>query len=140
LPIRVRSLLLAIALLALTPASAFAEWRRAESPNFIVYSDGSERTLREYTAKLERFDGLMRRALGGGPQTEIRKLPVYLVNDGRALRVALPHLPNGIDGYYSTSDNDTFAILVRGRSDDILLHEYVHHFMAGTATAGTRGG
>ena len=119
-----------MALLALTPASALAEWRRAESPNFIVYSDGSERTLREYTAKLERFDGLMRRALGAGPQTEIRKLPVYLVNDGRALRVAVPQLPDGIDGYYSSSDNDTFAILVRGRSDDILLHEYVHHFMA----------
>lgn len=126
----VRLLLLALALLALTPASALAEWRRAESPNYIVYSDGSERTLREYTAKLERFDGLMRRALGGGPQTEIRKLPVYLVGDGRALRIALPHLPDGIDGYYSSSDNDTFAILVRGRSDDILLHEYVHHFMA----------
>lgn len=126
----IHRLLLALALLALTPGTVFAEWRRAESPNFIVYSDGSERTLREYTAKLERFDGLMRRALGGGPQTEIRKLPVYLVNDGRALRVALPHLPDGIDGYYSSSDNDTFAILVRGRSDDILLHEYVHHFMA----------
>lgn len=130
MPSVIRPVFLALALLALTPASALAEWRRAESPNFIVYSDGSERTLREYTAKLERFDGLMRRALGGGPQTEIRKLPVYLVSDGRALRIALPHLPDGIDGYYSNSDSDIFAILVRGQSDDILLHEYAHHFMA----------
>ncbi|MFA4893559.1 hypothetical protein [Brevundimonas sp.] len=130
MPSAVQRLLLALALLALTPASALAEWRRAESANFIVYSDGSERTLREYTAKLERFDALMRLTLGGGPADDIRKLPVYLVGDDRALRIAQPRLPDGIAGYYSSSENDIFAILVRGKSDDILLHEYGHHFMA----------
>jgi len=125
-----RRLLIALALLALTPASALADWRRAESQHFVVYSDGSERSLRDYTARLERFHGLLRSRFGGPAQADIRKLPVYLVGDARALRVAMPHLPEGIDGYYTASENDIFAILVRGQSDDLLLHEYTHHFMA----------
>jgi len=129
LPSIIRYLLLALSLVALTPASAFAEWRRAESPHFIVYSDGSERSLRDYTAKLERFDALLTSRFGGA-RAEARRLPVYLVADGRALRVAVPGLPAGIAGYYSTSENDVFAVLVRGESDDILLHEYSHHVMA----------
>ena len=129
MPSAIHRLLLALSLLALTPATALAEWRRAESPHFIVYSDGSERTLRDYTAKLERFDALLTSRFGGA-RAEARKLPVYLVADGRALRVAVPGLPAGIAGYYSTSENDVFAVLVRGESDDLLLHEYSHHVMA----------
>ena len=125
----VRYLLLALALLALTPASALAEWRRAQSEHFVVYSDGSERALRDYTAKLERFDALLTSRFGGA-RAEARRLPVYLVGDARALRVAVPGLPAGYAGYYSYSDIDTFAVLIRGESDDILLHEYSHHVMA----------
>lgn len=125
----IHRLLLALLLIGLTPASAFAEWKRAQSEHFVVYSDGGERALREYTAKLERFDALLTARLGGARE-EIRRLPVYLVADGRALRVAVPGLPTGIGGYYSTSDTDVFAVLVRGESDDILLHEYSHHGMA----------
>lgn len=125
----IHRLLMALLFVALTPVAAEAQWRRAESEHFVVYSDGSERSLREYTAKLERFDALLTSRFGG-PRTEIRRLPVYLVGDGRALRVAVPGLPAGIAGYYSTSDTDVFAVLVRGESDDILLHEYSHHVMA----------
>ena len=126
----IHRLLFALALLALTPASALAEWRRAESPHFVVYSDGSERSLRDYATKLERFDALLATTFGRTPADDFRKLPVYLVGDDRALRIAQPGLPEGIAGYYTSSENDIFAILVRGKSDDILLHEYGHHFMA----------
>ncbi|MGZ9098910.1 MAG: tetratricopeptide repeat protein [Brevundimonas sp.] len=126
----VRYLLLALSLSALAPTTALAEWRRAQSEHFVVYSDGPERSLRDYTAKLERFDALLTARFGVGRATEARRLPVYLVGDGRDLRVAIPGLPPGIAGYYSASDIDIFAVLVRGESDDILLHEYSHHVMA----------
>ncbi|MGH7025828.1 DUF1570 domain-containing protein [Brevundimonas sp.] len=125
----VHRLLLALVLITLTPASAFAEWKRAQSEHFVVYSDGSERSLRDYTAKLERFDALLTSRFGGA-RAEARRLPVYLVSDAKALRVAIPGLPSGIAGYYSSSNTDVFAVLVRGESDDILLHEYSHHVMA----------
>lgn len=131
----VHRLLLALALISFTPASAFAEWKRAESPHFVVYSDGSERSLREYTLKLERFDALLTSRFGSGPANQVRKLPVYLVADARALRVAVPGLPDGIAGYYSSSEHDVFAVLARGESDDLLLHEYSHHVMARSGDA-----
>ncbi len=129
----IHRLLLALVLLALTPLPALADWRRAESQNFIVYSDGSERNLREFTTKLERFDALLRSTFRIPPTDEVRKLPVYLVANDQALRIAQPGLPPGIAGYYSASENDIFAILVRGADDDILFHEYGHHLMAQNA-------
>lgn len=128
LPRRLASLLLLVALACAGPA--WADWRRAETDHFIVYSNGSERSLRDYAIRLERFNGLLQSLLSGGREQEGRKLPVYLVADGRELRVANPSLPEGIAGYYWTSEADTLAVLVRGRDDDLLLHEYAHHFMA----------
>ncbi|MDO9587905.1 MAG: DUF1570 domain-containing protein [Brevundimonas sp.] len=113
----------------MTPASAMADWRRAESANFVVYSDGSERALRDYTVKLERFDALMRSQFGLPASTGGRKLPIYLVGGPTDLRTVRPGLPRGVAGFYSASERDVFAVLQRGIDDDILLHEYAHHFM-----------
>jgi hypothetical protein len=43
---------------------ALAEWHRAESPKFIVYSNGREAALREYVQKLETYDYILRVRLG----------------------------------------------------------------------------
>ena len=51
---------LGLVLGALAAAPARAEWRRAESPNFIVYSEVSEARLRERVTLLENFDRLLR--------------------------------------------------------------------------------
>lgn len=113
------------------PQVAWADWRRAETTHFVVYSNGSERGLRDYAVKLERFDALLR-VLNAGmePPTGVRKLPVYLVDNARELRIVRPGLPAGVAGFYSAGPRDIRAVLVRGESDDILLHEYVHHFMS----------
>lgn len=114
-----------------TARPAWADWRRAETPHFMVYSNGSERSLRDYAIRLERFDRLLRTVAGGRPADDgLRKLPVYLVADGDELRTIQPDLPEGIDGYYRAGPRDIRAILIRGRDDDLLLHEYTHHFMS----------
>ena len=116
------------------PQTAFADWRRGETAHFIVYSNGSERNLRDYATRLERFEGLLAKLAGDGQSTDgLRKLPVYLVESGRELRVVQPDLPEGIDGFYRASSNDIRAILVRGQDDDLLLHEYTHHHMSQTS-------
>ncbi|MFC7378750.1 tetratricopeptide repeat protein [Brevundimonas sp. GCM10030266] len=125
----------AVLLLALSaPQAALADWRRAETAHFIVYSNGSERNLRDYSARLERFDALLRHVTSGPTHVEgLRKLPVYLVENGRELRVVQPDLPEGVDGFYRASSADIRAILIRGRRDDLLLHEYTHHYMSQTS-------
>ena len=48
-----------IALLSSTAAQA--DWYRASSKHFVVYSDDSERDVRDYTTQLEQFDQAIRR-------------------------------------------------------------------------------
>lgn len=121
----------ALVLALSAPQAALADWRRAETAHFVVYSNGSERNLRDYAARLERFDALLR-VLNSGmePPTGVRKLPVYLVGNARELRTVQPGLPTGVGGFYRASPRDIRAVLVRGENDDVLLHEYVHHFMS----------
>lgn len=113
------------------PDRAEARWLRAESPRFVVYSDGAEADLREYVRKLETFDALLR-ALHGIPDTAPvhRKLPVYLVRSRAQIRLVAPGRGSSVAGFYMPSTEDIFAVALRqGREDDFLFHEYVHHFM-----------
>ena len=134
IPVRGAWLALAAGLTALamgmaTPAAA--DWRRAESPRFIVYSDGDAGVLRAYTQKLETFDRLLR-AIHGLPLSEApeRKLPIYLVGNQRDIQEVRIGAGSSIQGFYLARNEDIFAIAVRTRrQDSVLLHEYVHHFM-----------
>ena len=112
-----------------TPAQA--EWKRAESERFIVYSDGDERSLREFVQKLETFDRTLRFVMNRPvEEPPLRKLPIYLVRQQRDIRQVWPDVPETIYGLYTVSDDDIWAIAVRSRDDDsTLLHEYAHHFM-----------
>lgn len=114
-------------------SAARAEWRKAESAHFVVYSDGGEDGLRAFTAKLEDFDALLRlfhgRAADQGDAA--RKLDVYLVRSADQLRRAFPDAVSAA-GVYSAGPADIFAVAIRknqGLADDAVLHEYVHHFM-----------
>ena len=44
--------------------SAQARWLKAESPLFVIYSEGGEKELRNYTQRLEEYDGLLRTMTG----------------------------------------------------------------------------
>ena len=129
----------AAALLAgvLFGGAAHAEWLRAESDHFIVYGR-SERAVREYATQLEDFDSLLRR-LHGRPKDEVitRKLPVYLLDDKAELLRVAPTQQKAA-GLYFSAPAETFVIAIRegvtdendqNRGDDVVLHEYVHHFM-----------
>lgn len=130
-----------VVLLMLTAAGpAAAEWRRAESQRFIVYSEGSERTLRDYVQKLETFDLILRRRLNL-PMDEVplRKMPIYLVGGQGRLREVIPDLDRNIAGVYLPTEEDIFAIAVRDSDDDTILHEYTHHFMFQNSTVSYPG-
>lgn len=111
------------------PGLAHAEWRKAETRHFIVYSNGFERELRGDALELERIDQLMRTYFAL-PQVEgERKLPVYMVRTRRDLAQAAPELPERISGFYSANFRDIRAVAVRASGDETLRHEYGHHFM-----------
>jgi hypothetical protein len=116
-------------LLAVSPARA--DWLRAESERFIIYSDGDERTLRHYVQKLETFDRVLRLFMGlSMDEAPPRKLPIYLIGHERELARVLPQATANQWGVYVPAEQDIFAVARRSRGDDsTLLHEYAHHFM-----------
>ncbi|HEX8224917.1 MAG TPA: hypothetical protein VF605_13945 [Allosphingosinicella sp.] len=133
-----------LALLACAPAAARAEWREASSRHFLVYSEGSAQSVRDFATKLEKFDKAMRTRLGLddvdlGPANRVT---VYVVDDVRAVQ-RLARRPvkagqPGIAGFYRGRAEGPIAVVPRsigdGRLNDsepaiILLHEYSHHIM-----------
>lgn len=118
---------LGVMLLALaTPARA--EWRRAESPNFIVYSQGSEGALRHYVRNLEIYDIILRARMGLPEGPAGRKLPIYLVGGRAGLVQINPNTGENVAGTYFPVGEDIFAAAIRDREQDYLFHEYFHHF------------
>lgn len=122
------ALLIGLGLLAASPAQA--RWLKAESARFTVYSDGDRATLESYTRKLETLDSLLRTLHGLPDESPPRKLPVYLVANDDGLRMVWPGASRSVAGFYRASDEDIFAVAIRGgREEEIVFHEYAHHFM-----------
>ena len=116
---------------SLGATSAKADWLRAESPRFVVYSDGDEASLRQQVEQLEILDTLLRVRNGLEPfGTPEQKFSLYLVRDTPAMARAIPGVSELVRGMYLRCTDDVFAVAIRSRDDDSTTkHEYVHHFM-----------
>lgn len=126
-----RALVMTAALLiACVAGPARAEWLKAESERFVVYGEGNPAQLVAYTQKLETFDRLLRWRMGlPTDEAPLRKLPIYLVSSDGLSRVS-PGVGSGVAGFYAAREEEIFAVALRGgMGDDVLLHEYAHHFM-----------
>ena len=125
-----RAALAALALWILVAGPAAAQtWLRAESEHFIAYSDGGERALRDYVTDLERFDQILRLRFGIPlDRPTLRKLPIYLVARHDGLEAVAPGVGRGVAGFYTTNEEDIFAVAIRADGDQTILHEYAHHF------------
>ncbi|RZJ93324.1 MAG: hypothetical protein EON88_15920 [Brevundimonas sp.] len=120
-------IIVAAAVLAAAPARA--EWRRAESRNFIIYSQSSETTLRRYARTLELYDYILRYRMRMPLDVDpARKLPIYLVNGRSGLREIHPTSGEHVAGVYFPVTEGFFAAAFSDREMDYLLHEYFHHF------------
>ena len=126
-----------LALLALVPASARAEWRAAESAHFIFYSESSDRDIEKLAARLESYDKLMRMATAIADDVEPVKVRIYEVATTRDVEQALGLVDSGVGGFYDSNMLGPFAVTPRRSFVHdasftpglILHHEYAHHFM-----------
>lgn len=112
-----------------TPAPA--EWRRAESPNFIVYGEGSEGRLRERIRLLEDYHWLLVTITNIEPEPAPNKLIVYIVRGHDDLR-RISDVPANVAGFYMASPYGIAAFVdgnVEVGGNEALFHEYAHHFM-----------
>jgi hypothetical protein len=126
-----RLIALAILSLLLIATPAQAEWRRAESPNFVLYGNLSEEALRQRIRLLEDFDALLRTITSVREAPSPNRLHVYIVTGPRQLR-AIRNLPPTTAGFYSATTEGVAAFVDGSASEmgnEILFHEYAHHFM-----------
>ena len=66
---RIRLIIIAVTLAAMV-SPAHAKWLRADTDNFIIYSESSERSLCSFAENLQRFDATLRLrlAVSGGKE------------------------------------------------------------------------
>ncbi|MBF0665347.1 MAG: DUF1570 domain-containing protein [Brevundimonas sp.] len=126
-----RAVLALIALAMFAPGPAWAQWLRAETDHFIIYGDTSERALRTYAEKIERFDFLLRSYYPIAVDHEIPKLDIYLAAGRRDMLKAEPGIGASVGGFYSPNSSRIHAVVdTESRmGDHVMFHEYGHHFM-----------
>jgi hypothetical protein len=126
----------AVALTLLAPSWAHAGWLRGETGRFIVYSDGSERSLRSFVEQLSIFDHVLRVYHPSVTDRPVRrKLEIYLLRGPGTIRRIRPEVGHGLLGYYKATPSGIYAVSVRDDSHlvvearQVLFHEYTHYFM-----------
>jgi hypothetical protein len=115
------------------PATA-APWQRASSAHFIIYAQQSEKTLKAYAEKLERFDAALRYLfpVAAEDETAVERLTIYALPSAQAVQKVMGKGSSGIAGVYQGRITGSIALTSADGflEDDLtLLHEYAHHFM-----------
>lgn len=130
-----------LAMASCLPGIAQAEWREASSANFLVYADQSEGNIREFTDMLERYRSAMRfiYKLPEEPTSPSNRLTVFVVRDANQVRKLMGTSSRFVLGFYQSRAGGSVAFVPRvddnsqsdrvSQGEQILLHEYAHHFM-----------
>jgi hypothetical protein len=140
------ALLIAIAAASLmTPAQA--EWRRATSKHFIVYSQGSANELKQSATALERYNQLLQLMSIAKPDEDSAPLTVFLVTDADHVGDLVNQ--HGAAGFYTVGPLGPVAVGARiadynaydsdFTAQVVLFHEYAHHYMLQNYTAAYPG-
>jgi tetratricopeptide (TPR) repeat protein len=129
----------------LVSGDALADWHEASSDHFVIYADESEKEIRKYSERLERYNSAMSTVL---PARNMKPSPsnrvtIYVVRSERIVRKLYGSGNDAryIRGFYVPRAGGSLAIIppidVSGgtpsESELVLMHEYAHHFMAENA-------
>ena len=131
-----RTLLASLALAALLPGVARAEWREVETAHFRIISESSPADIEKFAARLESYDKLMRMVTGIKDEQAV-KVRIFEVAGLSDVEKALNAPNSGVAGFYDSNALGPFAVTPKktgagGRyftPELVLHHEYAHHFM-----------
>ena len=121
----------------LIPGVAHAEWQEASSRHFVLYSNDKPDRVRAFTTKLERFDKALRvqRGMPDEPISPETRLTVYVVDDTDDVQKLVRGQEN-VAGFYAPRAHPVAFVPRQSgtaktdlTAQQILLHEYTHHFM-----------
>ena len=130
--------LLALGMIA-SPAQA--DWYRADSENFVIFADDSEKDVARFAEMLERYHAAMSFVTGREVVTPSpsNRVTIYAVGSERTIRKLAG--ARNVGGFYMPRAGGSVAFVpdVRASSGELdfsmitLLHEYAHHFLIGSS-------
>lgn len=119
-------------------APARAEWIEAQSAHFVIYADGSQRTIARVSEQLERYHAALEFLVGQNYETPSpsNRVTVYVVNTEAEVRKLLGGGGQDVAGFYTPRAGSSAAFVPKltGAADGsdwplvVLRHEYAHHF------------
>ncbi|MDR0781019.1 MAG: hypothetical protein LBF16_10055 [Pseudomonadales bacterium] len=134
---RLRVLL--VGMILLHPSFTFAAWHEASSEHLLIYADASERDLRMFAEKMERYHQAMTVLFPShrGTQSPSNRLTVYAVGNANQVRkLRGGDTSAGLVGFYVPRAGGSAAFMpfiqnkatgeVSG-SERVLMTEYAHH-------------
>jgi hypothetical protein len=120
-------------LLVVTPAGpAAAEWKRLDSPNFVVVGDVSAGDLRQVARRFEGFRETLGRVLPGDVTASAVPTIVLVFPSDRAFTPFKPRYngrPVQLGGLFMRRPDANYIALVRGLDEAgmrVIFHEYAH--------------
>ncbi len=121
-----------------------AAWHEASSDHFVIYAEQKPAQVRAFAERLERYHGAMSflfKGTGSKPSPSNR-VTIYVVRDQKEVRKLFGGDNKFVAGFYIPRAGGTMAIIPKVDSGDtewdlsgeeILYHEYAHHFMYGSS-------
>src|SRR4029077_15242430 len=106
-----------LALASLTfGAPAQADWYRASSEHFLIYSEQSPDKLRQFAENLERFDGAVRavRGMDDLPLSQGNRITIFTLRTAADLYRVYGDQTCFIAAFYKTSVAGSVAFVSRG--------------------------
>jgi hypothetical protein len=121
----------------LMPAPCFAEWRRIDSPNFVVVGDVGARTLRDVAVKFEGFRETLSRLLTERATATPVPTVVIVFPSNRAFTPFKPlykgkPIADVAGLFVGRQDANYIAVVAEGGGEGlrIVFHEYAHLVVA----------
>lgn len=121
------------------PASA--AWQRASTMHFIIYANSSQKRLRDFAERLEKFDKAVRyvRSMTDPPVGDSNRVTLFVVSNQDAVARLAKDASGRTAGFYSGRASGSIAIIPQSLNDDdmagamtsevVFFHEYAHHLM-----------
>jgi hypothetical protein len=129
---RLAALVLVGSLLSVSQALA-GPWYKAETDRFIVYGETFEGKVRAYASRLQTYDAVLRLFHPDvAKRVPSTKLNVVMIESQSELEQIWPGVPGNVLGFYNPNNEGLYAVVLttqRMGEDDVLFHEYAHHFM-----------
>lgn len=144
-----RGIILGILLTVLSTPAVAKEWWVSESDHFVVYSEGTEAEVKEFSERLERVDMAMR--FMQNMPIETGKYPVrltiYRFGETNDIARLAGNIGSGVAGFFIPNAAGPVAFVPTKKSRDwgaagtrrtdavtldietVLFHEYAHYFM-----------